>query len=104
MKDNYTGIDRKYDKDRFFYYLYVDGKFIDKFVNFNDADSALEKENEKKECRVKLFKIAFGSILDKYKVDMSFENDKITVTFDDGITQSFIIDGNKINSEVFKID
>lgn len=48
MKDNYTGIDRKYDKDRFFYYLYVDGKFIDKFVNFNDAESALKKENEKK--------------------------------------------------------
>jgi hypothetical protein len=102
MKDNYTGIDRKYDKDRFFYYLYVDGKFIDKFVNFNDAECALKRE--KKESRVKLFKIAFGSILDKYKVDMSFENDKITVTFDDGITQSFSIDGNKINSEVFKID
>lgn len=35
---------------------------------------------------------------------MLFDNNKITVTFDDGITQSFVIDGNKINSEVFKID
>lgn len=104
MKDNYTGIDRKYDKDRFFYYLYVDGKFIDKFVNFNDADSVLKKENEKKESRVKLFKIAFGSILDKYKVNMEFIDNTISVTFDDDITPSFVIEGNKINSEVFKVE
>ena len=104
MEKKYTGIDRKRDKDRFFYRVYVDGKFIDKFVNFNDAEEVIKSEKQKKEDRIKLFKIAFASILEKYKVNMTFENDIISVTFDDNITPSFDIDGNTINAEVFKVE
>ena len=37
----------------------------------------------------------------KYKVNMEFINNTISVTFDNDITPSFVIEGNKINSEVF---
>lgn len=104
MKDNYTGIERKREKDRFFYYVYVDGKFVDKFVNFNDAEETIKVEKEKRDARIKLFKISFGSVLEKYNVNMKFENDKVLVTFDDGIVQSFVIDGNDINSKVFNVE
>lgn len=104
MEKKYTGIDRKRDKDRFFYYVYVDGKFIDKFVNLNNAEEVIKSEKQKKEDRIELFKIAFASILEKYKVNMTFENDIISVTFDDNITPSFDIDGNTINAEVFKVE
>ena len=104
MEKKYTGIDRKRDKDRFFYYVYVDGKFIDKFVNFNDAEEVIKNEKQKKEDRIKLFKIAFGSILKKYNVNMTFENNNISVTFNDNVTPSFDIEGNIINAEVFKVE
>jgi hypothetical protein len=102
MKENYTGIERLYDKDRFFYYVYVDGQLINKFVNFSDAENAIK--NAKKQAKIDLFKIAFASILDKYKVNMTFIDNKIDVTFDNNITPSFTIDGNEINSEVFKVE
>lgn len=104
MEDNYTGITRLYDKDKFFYYVYVDGKLIGKYVNFNDAEEAIKNDKAIKQNKIDLFKIAFGSILDKYKVNMEFIDNTISVTFDNDITPSFVIEGNKINSEVFKVE
>lgn len=104
MENNYTGIDRRYDKDRFFYYVYVDGKPIGQFINYSDAEDAIKKANALKQNKIDLFKIAFSNILDKYKVNMECVDNKILVTFDNNITPSFVIDGNKINSDVFKVE
>lgn len=100
MKENFSGINRVYSKDRFMYEVYVDGKLISTKLTSDDAIDLYHSEIDKKKKKQIDFKVALSNILDEYKVNMKMEYESILVTFDDDVTPPFFIDGKEINSEV----
>lgn len=102
MKENFTGINRIYTKERFMYEVYVDGELISTKLNSDDAIDLYHLEIDKKKKKQIDFKVALSNILDEYNVNMKMEDDSILVTFDDDVTPPFVIDGKEINSDVIK--
>lgn len=103
MKDNFSGINRIYSKDRFMYEVYVDGKLISTKLTSDDAVDLYHLEFDKKKKKQINFKVALSNILDEYKVNMKMEDGSILVTFDDDTTPPFFIEGKEINSEAINI-
>ena len=100
MKENFTGINKIYTKERFMYEVYVKGKYIGTKLKIDDAEELYYAELEKMNANVIDFKVELHNILEKYKVNITFEDSSVLVTFDGDITVPFVIDGNNINAEV----
>ena len=100
MKENFTGINRVYTKDRFMYEVYINGKCIGTKLKNDDAEDLLYNELEKVNSNAVDFTVELRNILEKYKVNMKFEDSSVLVTFNDDVTVPFVVDGNNINTEV----
>lgn len=100
MEKNYSGIKKIFDKGRFMFEVYFEGKHEGTALSYDDAVRMLESKVSEKKKKAYDFADKLKHLMEGYDAKIMYIEDRFVVEFDDDSTRPIVIKGNVIDKDI----